>query len=269
MYLEYYHLKERPFSLTPDPRYLYLAPQHREAYHHLMYGIEHRLGFIQLTGEVGSGKTTICRAVLNSLREKARTALILNPCLTEGQLLRAILHDFGIEARGSDRLRHIERLNAFLLERLKEGVNVALIIDEAQNLSPALMEQVRLLSNLETDQEKLLQIVLVGQPELEERLAHVALRQLRQRITVRYTLRPLTEQEVDAYIAHRLRMAGGDGQPVFDARAVAAVHRYSGGIPRLVNAVCDGALLAGYVAQTAVIDAACVKKAIQHLEGKS
>jgi general secretion pathway protein A len=269
MYLEFFKLKESPFSITPDPHYLFFSRQHREAYNHVMYGIRERKGFIQLTGEVGSGKTTLCRAVLAELGQNVQTALILNPCLTEAQLMRAILRDFGLSSGGKDMLKLIETLNAFLLERMEAGANVALLVDEAQNLSPKLMEQIRLLSNLETTRHKLIQIVLVGQPELEEKLTHVSLRQLRQRITVRFHLGPLQEEEVNAYVAHRLNMAGGNGRIVFEPKAVHWVYRHSGGIPRLINAVCDNALLAGYVAGTWRIDAACVKRALAQLEGRS
>ena len=267
MYLEFFKLKENPFNITPDPRYLFFSKQHREAYDHVMYGIRERKGFIQLSGEVGSGKTTLCRAVLAELGQSVQTALILNPCLTEAQLMRAILHDFGLVSARKDMLQLIETLNAFLLERMATGANVALLIDEAQNLSPRLMEQVRLLSNLETPRQKLIQIVLIGQPELDEKLSHVSLRQLRQRITVRFHLGPLAEEEVGAYIAHRLNTAGADGRIVFQTRALHHVFRYSGGVPRLINAVCDNALLAGYVAGTWQIDADCVKRAVHQLEG--
>lgn len=267
MYLKYYGLSEFPFNVTPDPRFLYFAPHHKEAYDHLMYGIKARKGFIELTGEVGSGKTTLCRAVLANLGDDVETALILNPSLTETQLLRAMLNDFGLDATGRDRLAYIETLNAFLLEKSREGTNVALVIDEAQDLSPQVMEQVRLLSNLETDQDKLIQIVMCGQPELKKRLARPDLRQLRQRITVRYHIPPLTQQDTIMYIRHRLWVAGSDGSVVFDQGAIREVYRYSKGGPRLINAVCDNALLAGYVAQTKNIDARCAKKAIRQLEG--
>ena len=269
MYLKFYGLTESPFNITPDPRFLFYTRHHREAYEHVLYGIENRKGFIQLTGEVGAGKTTICRAVLANLKSDIHTALILNPCLTENQLLRAILNDFGLNAKGRDRLAFIETLNRFLLEQVAADHNVALIVDEAQDLSPELLEQIRLLSNLETDQHKLLQIVLCGQPELQRRLEAPDLRQLRQRITVRYHLRPLTEEETRQYLDHRLRTAGWTGGELFTRDAVHAVHRYANGIPRLTNAVSDVSLLAGYVAQTRTVDGACVKRAIQQLEGRS
>jgi general secretion pathway protein A len=256
-----------PFNITPDPRFLYFSPQHREAFDHVMFGITHRKGFIELTGEVGSGKTTLCRAVLSALDTGVETALVLNPSLSETQLLRVMLHDFGLEARGRDRLAYIETLNKFLLEKNSQGINVALLIDEAQDLSPQVMEQVRLLSNLETDQHKLIQILLCGQPELKARLARPDLRQLRQRITVRYHLAPLTEVDTAHYIDHRLRVAGSGGRVWFDKAAVHRIHKYAHGCPRLVNALSDHALLAGYVLRTFEIDARCVDRAIQQLEG--
>jgi len=267
MYLEHYNLLEFPFNITPDPRFLYYAPHHREAYDHLIYGITHRKGFIELTGEVGSGKTTLCRALLGSLGDDVRTALILNPSLTETQLLRAMLNDFGLEPRRRDRLSYIECLNDFLLDHYHEGINVALLIDEAQDLTPQVMEQVRLLSNLETDQHKLIQIVLCGQPELKKRLNRPDLRQLRQRITVRYYLPPLTIDETSSYIKHRLWVAGPETTAEFSGSSVKAVHRYAQGCPRLINAVCDNALLAGYVGGTHIISPDDVKKAIRQLEG--
>ena len=270
MYLEFYGLNERPFNMTPAHRFLFFSAQHREAYLHLLYGIEHRKGFIVLTGEVGSGKTTLCRAVLSDLKSrKVETALVLNPWLSSTQLLRAILHDFGIEASARDRLGYVERLNRFLLEKNGEGFNVALLIDEAQDLPVEVLEQIRLLSNLETDEHKLLQIVLCGQPELEERLLRPELRQLRQRISVRYDLQPLKVNDVATYVRYRLQVAGSNGKPTFSAAAIRKVHRYSRGIPRLINAVCDYGLMAGYVAETMEIDAACVERAIEQLEGTS
>jgi general secretion pathway protein A len=268
MYLEFYKLNEYPFNITPDPRFLYFATHHKEAYDHVMYGIKSRKGFIELTGEVGSGKTTLCRAVLANLGDGVETALILNPSLTETQLLRAMLHDFGLEAKGRDRLVYIETLNEFLLKKNQEDINVALLIDEAQDLSPQVMEQVRLLSNLETDQQKLIQIVLCGQPELKKRLARADLRQLRQRITIRYDIKPLSEQDTMNYIRHRLWVAGSDGKLSFEPAAVHEVYRYAHGVPRVINAVCDNALLAGYVDKQHAIDARCVRKAIRQLEGR-
>ncbi|MFC1498011.1 ExeA family protein [Verrucomicrobiota bacterium] len=234
----------------------------------MMYGIMRRKGFIQLTGEVGSGKTTLCRAVLSNLDKNVETALILNPTLTETQLLRAMLNDFGLAVTARDRLSYIEKLNEFLLQKNQDGINVALLIDEAQDLSPKVMEQVRLLSNLETDQHKLIQIVMCGQPELEKRLARPDLRQLRQRITVRCNIPPLTQEDTIMYIRHRLWVAGSDGSIVFGPSAIREVYKYTKGIPRLINAVCDNAMLAGFVGRTKEINARCIKKAIRQLEGE-
>ncbi len=267
MYLKHFNLDEMPFNITPDPRFLYYAPHHREAYDHLMYGITQRKGFIELTGEVGSGKTTLCRALLASLDDEVKTALILNPTFSDTELLRAILNDFGLAPPYGDRLAYVECLNEFLLDSYRQGINVALLIDEAQDLTPEVMEQVRLLSNLETDQHKLIQIVLCGQPELKKRLNRPDLRQLRQRITVRYNLPPLTATETEQYIHHRLRVAGPASTVCFSAFAVRAVNRYAKGCPRLINAVCDNAMLAAYVYGEPHVSANCVKKAIRQLEG--
>lgn len=269
VYLDYYRLTEMPFNITPDPRFLYLSAHHREAFDHLVFGITHRRGFIELTGEVGSGKTTLCRAVLAALDNNIQTALVLNPCLTQTQLIRAMLNDLGLEVRARDRLSYIETLNRFLLEKNAQGVNVAVVIDEAQDLTPQTMEQVRLLSNLETDQHKLIQIVLCGQPELKKRLARPDLRQLRQRITIRYHIPPLSLTEVSAYIHHRLSVAGSDGGLDFKPPALKRIHKYTKGCPRLINAVCDHALLAGYVLRKDVVDGRCVDRAIKQLEGKT
>ncbi len=267
MYLRFFGFQEAPFNMTPDPRFLFFSRHHREAFDHVVYGIEQRKGFIELTGEVGAGKTTICRAVLAKISPAIQTALVLNPSLTETQLLRAILKDFGLQAQGRDRLVYIETLNQFLLNQLSQGNNVALIIDEAQNLTSQVLEQVRLLSNLETDQYKLLQIVLCGQPELKQRLLAPEMRQLRQRITVRCHLFPLTEEEMKQYIDYRLRTAGWVGAELFQPDGYSVIHAYAQGIPRLINAACDAALLAGYAAGSRQIGALCAQKAIKHLEG--
>lgn len=267
MYLKHFNLDEMPFNITPDPRFLYYAPQHREAYDHLMYGITQRKGFIELTGEVGSGKTTLCRALLASLDDEVKTALILNPTFSDTELLRAMLNDFGLSPEHGDRLAYVECLNEFLLDNYRQGMNVALLIDEAQDLAPDVLEQIRLLSNLETDQHKLIQIVLCGQPELKKRLNRPDLRQLRQRITVRYYLTPLSAAQTEHYIHHRLRVAGPASSVCFSSFAVRAVHRYAKGCPRLINAVSDNAMLAAYVYGEPNVSANCVKKAIRQLEG--
>ena len=268
MYLDFFKLREFPFSITPDPKYLYFGASHRSAFDHLIFGITQRKGFIEFTGEVGCGKSTLCRAVLDELGTSIKSALILNPCLNGPQLLRAIITDFGIEVARRDRFSQLQALNEFLLEQARADINVVLIIDEAQDLPPRTLEEVRLLSNLETTQQKLIQIVLSGQPELQRRLALPELRQLRQRITVRFHIKPLATGETAAYIAHRLQTAEAPRSLHFDEAAAAAVERHAQGVPRMINAICDYALLAGYMRSTHTIDATCVQQAIDQLEGR-
>jgi len=267
VYLQYYRLQEPPFNITPDPRFMVFSRQHQEAFDHLLFGIRERKGFIQLTGEVGTGKTTVCRRVLEELGPNYKTALILNPFLSASQLLRAIAHELGLSQRRSDRLSVLLALNDYVLEEVNAGNDVVLLFDEAQNLSHELLEMVRLLSNLETNNQKLLQICLIGQPELRQKLAEPSLRQLRQRITVRYHLGPLTLEETADYISRRLELAGANGWPQFDAEAVRRVYEYSGGVPRLINAVCDKTLLAGFVKERQVLTEDLVKLAIDELQG--
>lgn len=267
VYLEFYGLTEPPFNITPNPRFLFYSAKHREAFNHLLYGIRERKGFVQLTGEVGAGKTTLCRALLDELGDHYATALILNPVLEPEQLTKAIAMEFGLDVKGKDRLETLATINHFLLEQLENGKDCVLIIDEAQDLTNELLEQVRLLSNIETEDRKLLQIVLMGQPELRDRLNDHRLRQLRQRITVRYHLRPLRPREVGQYIQHRLQVSGANGAPYFTSGALWRIHRYSQGIPRLINAVCDKCLLAGFVQQREQIDYRMVGLAIRELEG--
>ncbi|MCF7855328.1 MAG: AAA family ATPase [Candidatus Pacebacteria bacterium] len=268
MYYEFYGFSEPPFNITPDPRYLFLSGQHQEALNHLLYGIRERKGFIQLTGEVGSGKTTLCRAMFGELNGDYLTALILNPKLSETQLLRAILTELEVPKIANDRLKNYEILNEFLLKNVRNNIDVVLVIDEAQNLHNELLEQIRLLSNLETDNQKLIQIVLMGQPELRDKLQSAELRQLRQRITVRYHLGPLDRDETRRYIEHRIAVAGSKGIPYFDNGAIRRVYAYSRGIPRMINAIADKALLAGFVFRTDRITAKLVRRAARELEGK-
>ena len=267
MYQEFFRLTEAPFDITPNPRFMFYSAKHREAYNHLLYGIRERKGFVQLTGEVGAGKTTLCRVALEQLERHYTVALILNPVMSADELMRAIALEYGLPVTGLDRQTTVAVINQFLLQQVDRGRDTVLIIDEAQDLTDDLLEQVRLLSNLETDNRKLLQIVLLGQPELRDRLNQHKLRQLRQRITVRFHLAPLSLGEMGRYIKHRLHLSGGNGKPYFTQPALWRVFRYSNGIPRLVNALCDKALLAGFVNQTGRINFRLVGRAIRELEG--
>ena len=254
MYLAHYGLTEPPFSITPDPRFVFLSERHRDALAHLLFGIDQGGGggFVQLTGEVGTGKTTVCRVLLEQLPEHARVALVLNPQLSPVELLETICEELRLDLgdgpagspRGS-RKALLDRLNAYLLQAYSDGLRVVLIIDEAQNLSGDALEQVRLLTNLETATQKLLQIILLGQPELRTMLARDDLRQLAQRITARYHLTPLSAGETANYLRHRWRVAGGQHFP-FTADAVQRIHRHAGGVPRLINVIAERTLLAGY-----------------------
>ncbi len=261
MYCSFFGLQEKPFGVTPDPRFLFLSQSHQEALGHLLYGIEERKGFIAITGEVGTGKTILCRALLERLAQHTQTALILNSFLSDVELLRSINEDFGIPAQGITKKELIDELNRFLISGFREGHNAVLIIDEAQNLTTPVLEQIRMLSNLETERGKLLQIVLVGQPELRGLLERPDLRQLNQRIAVRYHLRPLDRGETADYINHRLLVAGSHGSVKFSAGTLDRIYRASEGIPRKINLLCDRVLLTAYVRGTAVIDRQIVRHA--------
>jgi general secretion pathway protein A len=266
MYKTFYGLKENPFSVTSDPHFFYQSRQHREAFASLVYGIKERKGFIEITGEIGTGKTTLCRALLNELDANTKTAFILNPRLSEIQFIRAIIEDFGILVKKDSKFEMIKSLNAFLIEQLSSGNNVVLIIDEAQNLKNNLLEEVRLLSNLETEKEKLFQIVLVGQPELKKKLFSPDLEQLRQRIAIRYHMLPLEQNDISGYIQHRLKVAGSAGDIVFGEDAVDELYNYSKGVPRLINIVCDRAMLLGYVQEMKIFNRDIVSRAIAEIE---
>ncbi len=268
MYESFYGLKEKPFSLTPDPRYLFLSEKHKEAFAHLLFGIKNRMGFIMVTGEIGTGKTTICRALLSQLDPDTELAFIFNPCLNPVELLKRILTEFGVQTQADTLLDLTDQLNEFLLSKSRQQKNCVLVIDEAQNLTPSVLEQVRLLSNLETETEKLLQIVLIGQPELLDRLKLHELRQLNQRITARYHLNPLDEQETKQYIAYRIHIAGGKKRVQFTPKALKLIYKHSKGIPRLINSICDRSLLVGYTREKQVIDHHIIKQAIKELEGQ-
>ena len=267
MYQEFYGLREKPFSLTPDPQFLFLSESHRTAIDSLLYGIDQREGFIVITGDIGTGKTTICRAVLEKMDKNVKTAVIFNSLLSERELLESILQDFGLPSRGRSKKELIDELNKFLLDQLSRGGNVALLIDEAQNLSIPVLEQIRMLSNLETEKEKMLQIVLVGQPELDQKLQIPQLKQLNQRIGIRHRLLPLNRQETEYYINQRLTVAGGHGRIIFSRSALKEIYRFSKGIPRLINLICDRALLGGFVEQAFEINRKMVRRARKNLEG--
>ena len=268
MYKKYFGLTEEPFNMTPDPHFMYFSKRHMELLSCLHYGVQWRKGFIEVTGEVGAGKTTVCRFFLENIKDKARTALILNPNLSGVQLLQTIAEDFGIAIKGKNKKALFDGINTFLLQMLREGGNAVLIIDEAQNLSPKALEQIRLISNLETEKQKLIQIVLVGQPELQALLRKPSLIQLRQRIAVRYHLTPLDYTEVEEYIYHRLKMAGAHEKDIiFTAHALKNIYEYSQGIPRLINVVCDKVLLAAYVRETKHIIYQVVEEAVREIEG--
>jgi general secretion pathway protein A len=266
MYQSFYGLKEMPFNITPDPNFLYLSPTHQEALQHLKYGIAEKKGFIVLTGEVGCGKTTLCRHFINEIdEEKYESALILNPRITETQLLKTILTELGEEGASRSRSGLVKQVNDVLLERIQQGKDILLIIDEAQNLTFELLEQLRLLSNLETDKQKLLQIILMGQPEFKRILSENRLRQLRQRILVHTELRPLNRYQVEQYIHHRIAMAGGQGIPFFTSWAVRWIHWKSRGIPRIINNICDKALLSAYIRSSEVVKWKDVRTALKEI----
>lgn len=266
MYCQFYGLKERPFNVTSDPAFFFLSKRHQEALSHLLYGVSQRKGIVVITGEIGTGKTTLCRFFLERLGKNVKTAFILNPYFSDVQLLEAIVKDFGVAVRGKSRLSMVWELNKFLLKETEAGNNVVLIIDEAQNLKPRQLEQVRLLSNLETEKDKLLQIILVGQPELNRKLALYDLRQLRQRIMVRYHLTPLEKEDIKEYVTHRLTVAGSADRIKFSDQAFQAISDFSGGVPRLINIICDRALLAGFAYEADLIDLNIIKYCLEELD---
>jgi general secretion pathway protein A len=271
MYTSFFGLGEKPFSITPDPRYLFMSERHAEALAHLLYGITEAGGFIQLTGEVGTGKTTIVRSLLERMPGHADVAVILNPQLTPVEFVLTICEELGIFMRDEDASSIkdlVDLLNRRLLEAHAKGRRVVVIVDEAQNLTPATLEQVRLLTNLETGSQKLLQIILIGQPELREVLDRVELRQLAQRITGRYHLAPLSRAETAAYVNHRLKVAGATVE-IFTGAALREVHRLSGGVPRIINVICDRALLGAFTQEQHHIGAGMIREAASEVYGRS
>ncbi len=266
MYCRYFGLVRAPFEMTPDPAFLYLGETHREGLATLVYGVQSRKGFVLLTGEVGTGKTTLLHALLGQLDESTKSAFMFNPNLEPSDFFRVLFDEFGIAIPCRTKAEYLLALNQFLIECLQEDQTVVLILDEAQNLSPAMLEEVRLLSNLETPTSKLLQILLVGQPELNEMLDRPELRQLRQRIVLRHHLQPFTEREVDAYIDERLGLAGYEGKSIFNRSARRQIFEVTGGSPRLVNAVCDSALLVGYGREELTVGGDIIREVARDLQ---
>jgi general secretion pathway protein A len=267
MYAAYFGLKENPFSLSPEPRYLFLSEQHRDALNCLIYGIKEKKGFVLISGDIGTGKTTICRSLINLLDDSVETALIFNTAISDLDLLETVIGEYGIAIISGSRTKknYIDVLNDFLLRNFAAGKTAVLVIDEAQNLSHGVLEQIRMLSNLETETEKLIQIILIGQPELNNTLMLPALRQLNERITVRYDLKPLSSPEVREYIQHRLMVAQGPGSIKFTKGAFSLIYTFTEGIPRRINALCDRALLIAYTKNVSKIDRKIVKLAVHDI----
>jgi general secretion pathway protein A len=269
MYKEFFQLKENPFNVTADSSFFFASASHSEAYSHLVFGIEHRKGIIAISGEIGTGKTTLCRTLLNGLNKKTKTAFILNPRFSDEEFLRIVLQDLGVAGKIKGKLDLVTALNEYLLEESSNGNNVVIIVDEAQNLSVEQLESIRLLSNIETEKEKLLQIILVGQPELEIKLRLPELRQINQRIAVRYRVESLTKKEVHEYIQHRLKLAASNPdfgpQVQFTNPALRAIYRHTNGKPRMINILCDRALLSGFVNGTDTINYRMINRCAKEL----
>jgi len=265
MYHEHYGFVRSPFEMTPDPAFLVLGDTHREGLATLVYAVRSRKGFVLLTGEVGTGKTTLLHSLLSQLDRETAAAFIFNPRLEPLDFFKMLFEEFGIEQPCHTKAEYLLALNRYLIERLERDLPTLLIVDEAQNLSPEMLEEIRLLSNLETSTSKLLQIMLVGQPELGEMIARPELRQLRQRIVLRHNLRPFTEEETSHYVDERLRLAGYTGKALFKNSALRELYRITGGTPRLINVICDGALLLGYSRELATLDGGVIREVASDL----
>lgn len=267
MYCDHFGFSEKPFTITPNPHFVFLSNIHREAFARLLYGVDSHAGFIALTGEVGTGKTTMLRTLLNQLDpDKYTSALIFNPCMSGEQLLSCICREFGIDAGEQNRAGYLESLNRFLIERNSAGRTVVLVIDEAQNLEPEVLEQVRMISNLETERDKLIQIILAGQPELDDVLRRHDLRQLNQRITVRCRLSPMELDDTAHYINHRLRISGSRIPDIFSPAAVKRIYRFSQGTPRLINVACEQALVMAWTRETLSVSPSIAAEVIAELQ---
>ena len=263
MYNKFYHFHETPFTITPNSKFFFESSKHAEALNTLVYAILERKGFVVITGEIGSGKTTVCRTLLNKLDTDTQTALITNTHLTSKDLLMTILDDFEVDYVPGSKAKLLGQLNSYLIDQLRANNNVVLIVDEAQNLTPTVLEEIRMLSNLETESEKLIQIILLGQPELKKKLGMRRLEQLRQRIAVYYHLYPLTEQETRDYVIHRINVASKSNKHLFTDLALRLVYEYSQGVPRLINQICDSALLTGYTYNADIIDEQILREVIE------
>jgi general secretion pathway protein A len=267
MYCDFFGFTEKPFTITPNPHFIFLSSIHREAYARLLYGVDSHAGFIALTGEVGTGKTTLLRTLLTQLdQEKYKSALIFNSCVSAEQLLASICREFGVEAGEQTRFGYLDALNLFLLEQNSAGRTVLLVIDEAQNLDPEVLEQVRMISNLETERDKLIQIILAGQPELNAVLKRHDLRQLNQRITVRCRLAPMKVDDVSQYIHHRVKVAGSRIPGIFSPAAIRKIYRFSRGIPRLINVACEQALVLAWTREIRTVSPSMATEIIQELQ---
>src|SRR3989338_6188655 len=265
MYEQFYGFKEKPFNMTPDSKFFYASPKHEEALNCVLLAVSQRSGFVVITGEIGSGKTTVCRAFINKLDASTKVALILNTHLGKKELLTTILEDLGIEYRSTSKTHLMSALNKYLTKQAADDSNVVVIIDEAQNLTPSVLEEIRMLSNFETEKEKLMQIVLMGQPELRKKLLLPNLEQFRQRVVLYYHLGPLTKEEAAGYIRYRLIKAGNEDADIFTPDAVDEIYKYSKGIPRLINLVCNDTLINGVLYETKKITRPLVKEAVKEL----
>ena len=267
MYTKFYGFKTKPFEITPDPKFLFLSESHREALAHLTYAVREKKGFTVITGEVGTGKTTLVQTLLSRLNGDTRTAYLFNPKLGATDFIHSVCEDFGVKSTKRSKGQYINQLHQFLLDCYGRNENVVLIIDEAHTLDPNLLEEVRLLTNLETPQSKLLQVILIGQPELNDTLNSPEFRQLKQRVSLRYHLQPLNEDDTKEFIRKRLRIAGGADPDMFTSKAIQEIFQYSKGIPRLINIICDNALLTGYTTDQKVIGHKIIHEVIDHLNG--